>query len=283
MPETEGLIIPIRMDPSKATAALGKVGAAGKKAGDDVEEGAKKAKKGLDGAAGGAGDFTNSLLKVATGQAALQMVGKVAGSITEVMTEAAEYTRRLAKEFGALQEQMQSISSIAGKKNSNEFVASEVKKGEAANLTPQEWTDFRTKFMAKASMYVGDAPTSKMSTEDSDELQAKSAEFAKGKGISSGSMANLVGGMLAQEKGKTTAKAMMIKLGKVYAGLEASSTDPEQLMAEMTELMAAGYTAEKGAATIAAMPEIAPGQEATYLQRTGMELGQQQPEGKIRA
>ena len=96
-------------------------------------------------------------------------------------------------------------------------------------------------------------------------------------------MADTIGGMLAQEKGKTTSQEMIAKLGKVYAGLEASSTDPEKLMQGMTELMAAGFTAEDAAATIAQMPEIAPGQEATYLQRTTMELGQQQPQGRQRS
>jgi hypothetical protein len=275
------LIIPIRMDPQGATAALKKVEAAGKQAGDSVKAGADGANKSLQGMGGGAADAASSLLKLTQAQIGLGTLKMVAEKMMSVLSDSADYARRLAADFVQIQKAMQGLAAIAGKPNQNEFVLSEVKKAEAANLTPQEWTEFRSKYMAKTSMYVGDKPGSKLSEMDNEELQSRAAEFAKGKGISAGTMANMIGGMLAQEKGKTTSKEMLSKLGKVYAGLKASSTEPEQLMAGMTELMAAGFTAEDAAASIAQMPEIAPGQEATYLQRTTMELGQQQREGKI--
>ena len=107
-------------------------------------------------------------------------------------------------------------------------------------------------------MYVGDKETSKMTQEDADKLQGASAEFAKGKGINAGTMADFVGGMLAQEKSQVTADEMLAKFGEVYVTLEASSTDPEKLMQGMIELMAAGFSTEKAAPMIAVMSEIAP-------------------------
>jgi hypothetical protein len=274
------LIIPIRMEPSKATAALSKVGAAGKKTGDDVDTGAGAGKKGINGLGDSGDKATTSILALSKTYIGFATIQSVAMAVGDEFKKAADYVKELASKFIELQKTLQSLASLEGKQNQNEYTQQEVAK-EAANLKPEEMIDFRTKFMAKASMYVGDKETSKMTQEDADKLQGASAEFAKGKGINAGTMADFVGGMLAQEKSQVTAEEMLAKFGEVYATLEASSTDPEKLMQGMIELMAAGFPTEKAAPMIAVMSEIAPGQEATYIQRTTTELGQQQREDKI--
>jgi hypothetical protein len=274
--DTPDLIIPVRMDPKGATAGLQKVSAAGKRPRDDVAAGATRAGHSLDTMGGKASNAMEQMLRINQATIAFNAMKSVAGAVVQVLFDAADYARKMAADFVQLQKSMQGIAAITGQPNQNKFVMGEINKAESANLTPTDWKDFHEKYMAKTSMYIGDKEGSKLGGKESDQLEAATAEFAKGKGVSAGTMANMVGGMLAQEKGKTTAKDMIAKLGKVYAGLEASSTDPEMLMQGMTELMAAGFSAEDAAASIAQMPEIAPGQEATYLQRTTMELDQQQ-------
>ena len=277
------LIIPIRMDPTKVMAVLKQVGSAGKQAANEVEASARKAEAAVKCVASGADAAAQSLLRLNQAQTGLSPLKGVAQSMISTLNETANYARKLAADFITMQKVMASITGISGQPNRHKIVTGEVATAEAGNLTPENWADFRTKFMTQASMYVGTSPSSRMSVEDADKLQAAAAEFAKGKGVSAGTMANMVGGMLAQEKGATTAAAVIAKLGNTYAPLEASTEDPEQPMAGLTELMAVGCTAETASSTLAAMPEITPGQSATYLQRTLMELGQQQRQGKASA
>ena len=72
MPEAPNLIIPVRMDATKAVAGLAKVGVSGKQAGDAVAGGAAKAKKGLDTAGGGAEKLGSSLAGLMKAQIGLR-------------------------------------------------------------------------------------------------------------------------------------------------------------------------------------------------------------------
>jgi hypothetical protein len=277
------LIVPVRMDVDKAIARLQKLSSQGKQAGDDVAGGVKNAEKSLHALGAGAAGAASALLKLNLAQIGMNSLKQLGEKMTGVLSDAADYAKKLAADFVQIQKAMQDVVAITGQKNNDKFVLEEIKKGEAANLTPAEWTDFREKYTAQTSMYVGDTEGSKMSPKESEELESIAAEFAKAKGISTGDIANTIGGMLVQKKGKTTSKEMLKDLDEVYATLEAASADPKQLMSGMTELMAAGFTSKTAAQTLAQMPEIASHQEATYVQQTVMDIAEQTRARKLGA
>lgn len=247
------LIIPVKLDPSEALTMLRKLGAEGKQAGKDGEDGAK----GFQGAIAG-------LIQTALGFGAIK---SLVGQMGAELARSADYVRSVTKEFIDLQKSMQGVASLAGKLNTAQFAHEEIRGAERANVTPQEYREFRDAFLARASLYVGAGKEAKLSEADAQEFQRSLAEFAKQKGVSQHEMAGFAGGLLAQQKGPTTAAAMKARAGKVFATLEASSADVSHLLPMMTRVMAQGFQAEEAAPTLAMMPEIAPEEEGTYVLR----------------
>ena len=134
--DVHDLVIPIRMDPSKATAALAKAGAAGKKAGDDVESGAKKGKEGLDDLNSGAQGAMKAFARLGTAQTNFQAIGRLGTAIGGEFKRAADYCKSLATEFSDLRQLMQQVAALKGLPNTNVFTVEEAKKAAAAGLTP---------------------------------------------------------------------------------------------------------------------------------------------------
>ncbi len=215
------LIIPLRLDPGGAAAGIKTIGSAGKKAGDDVAAGAARGKKGLKDLGDGAGSVSKALLDLTRSQIGLSAFQSVATSIGKSFQETAQHVIATAKEFQKLRESMQGVASLTGENNTNKFTEKEINAAQKANVTPQEYNQFRQAFLSKASLYVGEGPEAKLSTKDADEFQAALAEYAKQKGVSQTEMAGFGGGLLAQTKGKTTAAEMKARAGKVFATLEA--------------------------------------------------------------
>jgi hypothetical protein len=267
------LVIPVRMDAGSVKTALAALGQAGQKAGDDTAKGMKKAKESTAELGGELGGLMRS-------QVSLSALKQVAGAMNDVMREASDYTKRVAQGFINIQKAMQGISALTGKPNTNAFTLSEVQAGAAANLKPDQWTQFRDAFLSKASNYVGAGPNAKLSGAEGDKFQASMAEYAAQHGVSAGEMADFAGGLLAQQKTPTTAADMTSKAGRVFATLEASSAKVGHLLPGMTRVMAQGISAEDSASTLAMMPELAPEEESTHLLRVFNELRQAKLEGK---
>ena len=274
MAGTPELVIPVRLSPGEAASALRQIGKAGQAAGDAVAGGMGKAQAG---AAGVTSELAN-LMKAQVGMAAIK---QVAGAIGDQMRQTSEYVAEQAKHFQELRKAMQAVASLTGGTNTNKFTLGEISKAQAANLTPQEFAEGKKALLDKAGKYIGAGPDAKIDSDEADKLQQRLGEFAKSKGIGQADIGSFTGAILQQTKGKTNAKEMEARIGKLYATLEAASTDPQKLIPGMTEVMAGGMAPEAAAASISQMPEIAPGQEATYLNRTIMELQQQIREGKI--
>jgi hypothetical protein len=252
------LVIPLRIDSSAADAALKKLAAGGHAAGVEIDKGMKQAQGGVSGAT----DAIGALLKAQMG---LGLIKSVGGAIGSEFERAAEYTKKLAENFVALQKTMQSVAALSGKENTAKFTLSEAQSAGRANVTPQQYRDFRDKFLSRASTYIGAGPEAKLSEDDAQKFQEAMAEFAQQKGVAQSDMADFAGGLLAQKKGKTSAKDLMAEVGQAYSGIEAASADPAHLMPAMTRVMAQGFTAKEAAASLAQMPEIAPQEEGTHL------------------
>jgi hypothetical protein len=280
MPDGPGLVIPVRLnaDPALQSAhklgqGLKTVGDAGTRAGHDVAKGMEEAKSSTT----GLGDEMAGLIKTQAGLAGVQ---RIAGMINQSMREAADYTKKTADGFISVQKAVQGISALVGKGNSNQFTLQEARSGAAANLKPEEWASFRDSFLSTASNYVGDKPTAKLNDKEADEFQAAIAEFAKQHHVASSEAAEFAGGLLAQQKGPTTAKEMKARAGRVFATLEASSAPVSRLLPSMTRAMAQGLSAEEAAPVLAQLPEIAPMEEGTHLLRVLSEVRRLNVEGK---
>jgi hypothetical protein len=264
------LVIPVRMDSAPAEQGLHKLGAAGKKAADDLDAAFLNATVKIKGAHKESENLLKSMMEINVAEKAMEIGTDIVEAIGESMKAAAEKTKELAEEFIRVQKSMQEIAAMSGKPNTNKFTKGEIEKAAKANVTPEEWSAGRKAFMGQAQAFVGKGPGAKMSEEDADKLQASMAEYAKGKGVSAEAMSGMAGQMLAQEKGPISAKDMTAKVGKVYGTLEGAGGSPTDRMAGMQKLTALGYTAESAAQTLVAMKQIAPGREAMALQQMQM-------------
>lgn len=267
------LIIPVRLDSSKAKEGLRDVGRAGKQAGDDVKEG-------MDHAGGGIKSAGQELKSFLQAQMGLSAAKNLATALGDEYRKVSEEIARASKEFQAFRQSLQGVASLTGQQNTNKFVESEIQRAQKANVTPEEMKQFRDSFLAKASLYVGEGKDAKLSTKDADEFQQYLSEYAKQKGVSQQEMAGFGGGLLAQQKGKTTAAEMKKQAGKVFATLEASSAPVAHLLPAMTRAQAAGFSANEASQVLSMMPEIAPEEESTYMLRAVSALRETTQKGK---
>jgi hypothetical protein len=256
---------------AKVASAAKAAGEAGRKAGQDTAASMDAAKA----SAAGLGEAMAGLM---TGSQVLGALTKAGALFTAAMTEAAEWTKRVAADFLATQQSMQGMAALTGKVNSDKFTTEQIQKAASVNLKPAEMTAFQDTFLSKASNYVGTGPSSKMSDAESSKFQASMAEYAKLHGVSMPEMADFAGSLLAQAKGPQTSQA-----GKVFATLEASSAKVGHLLPGMTRVMAQGFKPEEAAPILAQMPEIAPEEESTHLLRLVAEVRKLNLEGKAGA
>lgn len=256
----ESLVIPIRMDDSRAKADLRNLGQATKATTDGMQAGFH----GVSGAVKGTSDSIGGLIKAQIG---MSVVKATANAIVSQYSEASQKIEAMAKSFQKLRSDMNSVASLSGQTSGNKFTLGMIDSAQKANVTPQEYKSFQNSFLSKASLYVGSGEQSKMSQEDADKFSQSMAEYAKAKGIDQADMAGFAGGLLAQQKGKTNAADMLSQAGKVFGTLEASSADVSHLLPMMTRLQAQGLRAEEAAPLLAQAPEYGPEEEGTYLQR----------------
>ncbi len=288
--DTPDLIIPIRIDASKAAASLQKVGTDGGKAGDAVAAGANKAQAGIRGAANAAGEFSRQAATVHGMQLAFSAVGGAARAMGAEFKSAVDYITNIAKEFVTLREAMQQVAALKGEKNSNEFTVSEASKAAKASLTPQEWRTFQEQFQSYGGAYL-EGDQSKFvdrqingkkvtAAEQGEQYQQQIAEFAKARGIPAQEIAQLGGALLQFSEGPQTNEGLMSQLGKVYKTLERAPTPVAQLMPQMSRIMAQGASAEEASQMLAIMSEAMPGEEETGVTNTLKAITTQTLKGK---
>lgn len=262
--DTPELIIPVRMDTAKATASLKKVGAAGAKAGDDVEAAARKGRKGLEDLDTGAKSAAESLLSMAKGRMALTALQSVGSAIGEEFKRAADYVKKMAAEFAELREMMQQVAALKGQPNTDKFVLSEVDKANKAGLMPQQWRQFQEQFQSYAGAQI-EGPNAKLSPADAEAYQQKISAFMVARGVEPSLGASLGGALLTNAKGPQTVDKMMAQFGRVYQTLEKAQTPVPQLLPQFQETMAVGLSPEEAAQAMAIVGPAGPGQEATSV------------------
>jgi hypothetical protein len=248
-------------------------GTAVRKAGTEMSEAMNRAR----GSTLGLGDSMQGLV---SGGAVLTAARQAASMFATSMTEASEYTHRVAADFLDVQKRMQAMSALVGNVNSDKATSEQIRAAMGANVKTAEMIEFRESFLSAASTYVGKGPNAKLDESESETFQVKLAEYGKLHGIPLAAMADFAGKALAQERGPTNAKDMLKKIGKSYATVEAASASPQHLIPGLTALMAGGFSLEEAAPALSQLPEIAPNEEFTHLNRVIQEVRELGMKGK---
>ncbi len=238
------LIIPTRFDHKNAVNEL----RVGKEAGDETAKGLQKAHTGL------------------------QTLRWVVGGIGSDFNAMAQKIQDSAKQFQQLRAAMQEIAALSRKEDTRRFTSQAVEKGPKASLKAEELKQFREAFLEGGSLDLGEGPSAKMTEEAAGRSPCAMAEYAQQHGVDQQQMGEFSASLPAQQKGRTSANEMIARASQIFSTLEAASAPPSHLIPGLTELHAQGLTGEEAAQIIASMLEIAPGQEATRVQRTVMEI-----------
>jgi hypothetical protein len=281
------LIIPLRLDPSKATAALGKVGAAGTKAGNQVAGGAGKGKKGLQDLETGAGKASESLLALGRAQLGLSTLRTVTGAIGEEFKRAADYIKDISAEFADLRKTMQEVATLKGSANNNEFTVQEAKTAQQFHLNPQEYRDFQAQFMNYAGSQIGTdektgqlAEGAKLSNEQGQEYAGRVAELMKGSGVNPAVGAELAGSLLENAKGPQNVEDLMKKLGRTFNVLEKGRVPLGQALPQISQIMGHGIESEEAAKLFSIASPAAAGQEGNAVESALKAIEEMKAEGK---
>ena len=277
--DTPDLIIPIRMDPAKAITALKTVGAAGKKAGNEIAAGAGKAEKGLKGAKAGADSFGNSVVGLMKAQISLAAIKVTALAIGGAFDDAAKYVQEIAKDFQALRKTMQEVATLKGSANTNQFTIEKAEKAQKAHPSPTEYQDFQAQFMNYAGFQVG-GPNGKLTEAQGEEYASRVAELMKSSGVDPAVGAELAGSLLQNSKGPQDVNALMQKLGRTFNVLEKGRVSLKQALPQISQIIGHGISTEDAAKLFSIASPAASGQEGNAVESALKAIEEMKVSGK---
>jgi hypothetical protein len=250
------LIIPIRMDPSKATAAL-----------TAVAGGAKKATVGVQELGAGAQQTTKTLLAIQAAQVAFNMIRQSVAAVSQEYKRAADYVKSLANDFADLRKSMQEVTTLRGQANDDKFTVEQAKKAQQYGLTSAQYRDFQAECLNYAGSQVGDITQgAKLTEEQSDEYAGRVAELMKGSGISPQIGAKLAGSLLENAKGPQDVDKLMERLSRIFQVLEKGRVPMSRALPQISEIMGMGVSAEDTAKMFSIVSPAALGEEGTHVQ-----------------
>ena len=182
--DSRDLIIPIRFDIGRTTAELAKLAAAGKKAGHDTEDAAKKATKSI-------GDLGGSIAGAARALGAIGAANEAFGAVRDRTKECSEYVGRVSKDFIELQRATQQVATQNGKHSHNGWTVEQTRVAATAIVTPQEWIEFQEQFQSYAGSYL-EGNHQRQDGKRAMEYQERIAEFSKARSTHSEKAAQLL-------------------------------------------------------------------------------------------
>lgn len=280
------LIIPVRMDAAKAIAQLQKISGAGKRAGDDVDAGGKKGRKGLQELEDGAGGAAKGLLGLAKAQMSFSAIKGAATAVGEEFKRAADYVKDLAQDFAVLRKTMQEVATLKGEPNSNQFTVAEAKKAQMYGLNPEQYRDFQAEFMNYAVAQIGTDETTgklaegaKLTKEQGEDYAGRVAALMKSSGINPAVGAELAGSLLEQSKGPQDPEELMKRLSQIFNVLEKGRVPLARALPQMSEIMGHGVSGEEAARMFNIVAPASPGQEGTAVQAAFRAVGEMKNKG----
>jgi hypothetical protein len=182
--DSPDLITPVRFDIGRTTAELAKLAAAGKKAGNDTQDAAKKATKSI-------GDLGGSIASAARALGAIGTANEVVGAVRDRTKECSDYVGRVSKDFIELRRAMQQVATQTGKHSNNELTVEQTHVAAKAIVTLQERTKFREQFQSYAGSYL-EGDQQRQDGKRAEEYQRKIAEFSNARGTQSEKAAQFV-------------------------------------------------------------------------------------------
>jgi hypothetical protein len=258
------------MDVSGATAALQRVGPAGKRAGDDVAAGVKKGQSGLRELEGSAGGAANSLLNLGRAQLGLAAVKSAAGAVGEEFKRAADYVKTLANDFADLRKAMQELAALKGVSGSNEFTVEQAQKAAKAGMTPAEAAKAQTAFMNAAGAMIGTdektgelAEGAKLTEKQGEEYSSRIAAMMKTANVSPELGMKLGGAILQNAEGPQNVDELMKHFATTFNIAQKGNVDLGEMLPQLARIMAHGISAEESAKMFNIVAPAAPGEEGT--------------------
>jgi hypothetical protein len=269
------LIIPIRMDPSGATAQIAKVGAAGNKAGVAVAAGAAQGKRGLQDLQSGADSASHSLLALGRAQLTFATIKAVTGEIGAEFKRAADYVKEMSAEFAGLRKSMQELAALSGVSNENAFTVEQAKLGQKYGLSPEENRRFQEEFKNFAGSQVGDekdaqgnstgrvAKGAKLTEAQGEEFSGRIAAMMKTAGIDPALGAKLGGAMLQNAKGPQDVDKLMKDFQETFSLSQKGPVQMGEMLPQLARIMAHDISPQDAAKMFNVVAPAAPGEEGT--------------------
>lgn len=265
MGDSQGLVIPVRLDSTRAVAGLERIETSGRRMGAEVAKGGDAAASGLGRAAQAAHGVGSELAGLMRAQMSLGAIKAVGGAIATQFDESARYIAAAAKEFAVLRKSMQEVATLKGTANTGQFTLEEARKAQKFNLMPTEFRDFQAEFQNYAGSQIG-GPNGKLTEAQGEDYAGRVAELMKSSGISPAVGAELAGSLLENAKGPQDVDALMKRLSTTFQVLEKGRVPLSRALPQMSQIMGHGIEAEQAAQLFSIASPVSPGQEGVAVE-----------------
>lgn len=269
--QVPGLTIPLKMDLAEALKSIDRLAEQLDRLGEVGAGGMKKSRKEAEG-------FGGALRGIATHQG-WQIAKDLGDGFSRAFKESYDYVKKLGEEFVKTQQTMQQIAALMGKDNSDKFTADQARQAAGAKLTTPEWVRFQEQFQSYGGAYL-EGDQRKIGENDALKYQQQIAEFAKARGIDPMQAAQLAGGILQFAPKEITAEEGAAQFGRVFKTLERAPTPVNQLLPQLTRVMAQGASPEDAAQLLTLASEFMPNEEGTAVENTLKALRNAKLEGR---
>jgi hypothetical protein len=245
------LIIPMSLNIDDVLKNLAKVR---EEAGGTLDNTKKKTKDTSDefGALGKAVNDAGGYLKsFVTFQAGLQAVHAISGAIADEMNRVAKNIDRSTQLFSDFRKSMIEYAAITGKPLNNQMVVGTIGSAKSGGVAPAQYVAFQKAMMESAGGNIG----RNITQDQFDEVTRRLAPYMQARGLEAGDVAGLAGGIMRGVAPGTPTNTIMDTFGRLFGVLEAAPGNTKQLLPEMIQALASGYSPEDASVISAVMAE----------------------------
>jgi hypothetical protein len=221
------LVIPVKLDGSEALKQLQKLDEAGKKTGDEIAGGAKRAEDAHV-------DLASSIRKTNIEMWALNTAKEMLNQISQAAIESANDIKRMAEEFINLRDRSRELAGILNRPGNVQFTQEQLHFGTQAGFAqPQEAVAYRAAFRGEAQQYADRFKT----PEEFAEFEKQAAQFGNRYGVDPTVMAKVAGTIIrtGPQQG-VTSQAAMQTLGGALGTQMAGSGQISELAGQLARM-----------------------------------------------
>ncbi len=219
------LMIPIGIDGADALKMLKNLEAEGEKAGDAVESGAKRGKKGVENMTGAMIASTVAMQSIAVGKQMLD-------ALADATVKASERMKQLAEDFIALRDRARELAGIMNKPGTSEFTLEQLRFAAKTGMTGEQAVDFRAAFESESAQYKG-----RFKEGEFDKFEQEVAKYGNQMRLPPEVMGRLAGTVVrtGAKKDQTSEEAMK-ELGGAFRTMQAGGGKNELLAAQLARV-----------------------------------------------